>query len=140
MSFIQEFKAFAARGNVMDLAIGVIIGGAFGRIVDSVINDLIMPVVGRILGNVNFSDLYIPLRAVPDGTMATLAEMKKLGIPVIAYGSFITVAINFLILALVIFCLVKAINRLRTPDAPAAPAATPEDTILLRQIRDALKK
>ncbi len=139
MSFASEFKEFALKGNVMDLAVGVIIGGAFGKIVDSLVGDLIMPLVGRIFGGLDFSNYFIPLAGQ---TAATLAEAKKAG-AVIAYGSFITIAINFVILAFIIFLMVKQMNRLKreAPPAPAAPPApTPEDVLLLRQIRDSLKK
>lgn len=140
--FFKEFREFAVKGNVIDLAIGVIIGGAFGKIVDSVVNDLIMPVVGRVIGGLDFSNYFIPLKEVPPGVAMTLAEVKKAGVPVFAYGSFITVLLNFLILALIIFLMVKQINRLKREEAaaPAAPPPTPEDIVLLREIRDALKK
>ncbi len=137
--FFREFREFAVKGNVMDLAIGVIIGSAFGKIVDSVVNDLIMPVIGRVTGGLDFSNYFIPLREVPAGVAMTLAEVKKAGVPVFAYGSFITVLLNFLILALIIFLMVKQINRLKREEA-AAPPPTPEDIVLLREIRDALKK
>ena len=140
MSFAAEFKEFAVKGNVMDLAIGVIIGAAFGKIVDSVVNDLIMPIVGRVLGNLNFADMFIALKEIPAGTAMTLDAVKKAGVPVLAYGNFITIAINFAILALIIFMMVKQINRMKKEAPPAAPAATPEDVVLLREIRDSLKK
>ncbi len=142
MAMMQEFKEFAVKGNVMDLAVGVIIGGAFGKIVDSIVGDLIMPVVGAIFGKLDFSNLFITLGQVPAGTGATLADLKKAGVPVLAYGNFITVAVNFAILAFIIFMMVKQINRLKkeAPAAPAAPAPTPEDVVLLREIRDSLKK
>ena len=139
MSFSSEFREFALKGNVMDLAVGVIIGGAFGKIVDSVVGDLIMPIVGRIFGGLDFANYFIPLAGQ---TATTLAEAKKAG-AVFAYGSFITVAINFVILALIIFLMVKQMNRLKReapPAAPAAPVPTPEDVLLLREIRDALRK
>ncbi|MBL0122228.1 MAG: large conductance mechanosensitive channel protein MscL [Betaproteobacteria bacterium] len=137
MSFMSEFKEFAVKGNVMDLAVGVIIGGAFGKIVDSIIGDLIMPVVGRLLGNLNFSDLFVALKDIPPGTTMTLEAVKKAGVPVFAYGNFITIALNFAILAFIIFLMVKQMNRLKK-EAP--PPATPEDITLLREIRDSLKK
>ena len=140
MSFAAEFKEFAVKGNVMDLAIGVIIGGAFGKIVDSVVNDLIMPIVGRVLGNLNFADMFIALKEIPAGTAMTLEAVKKAGVPVFAYGNFITIALNFAILAVIIFMMVKQINRMKKEALPAAPAATPEDVVLLREIRDSLKK
>lgn len=142
-SFMKEFKEFAAKGSVIDLAVGVIIGGAFGKIVGSMVGDLIMPVVGRIFGGLDFSDYFIPLKEVPAGVAMTLAEMKKAGVPVFAYGSFITAALNFVILALIIFVMVKQINRLKREEpapAPAEPPPTPEDIVLLREIRDSLKK
>ena len=143
MGMMQEFKAFAIKGNVMDLAVGVIIGAAFGKIVDSVVGDLIMPLVGAIFGKVDFSNLFVVLGQVPAGTATTLDALKKAGVPVFAYGSFITVAVNFLILAFIIFMMVKQVNRLKKAEpAPPAPppAPTPEDIVLLREIRDSLKK
>jgi large conductance mechanosensitive channel len=142
MSMMQEFKEFAVKGNVMDLAVGVIIGAAFGKIVDSIVGDLIMPVVGAVFGKLDFSNLFIILGQVPAGTGTTLDALKKAGVPVLAYGNFITVAVNFAILAFIIFMMVKQINRLKkeAPAAPAAPAPTPEDVLLLREIRDNLKK
>ncbi len=140
MGMMQEFKEFAVKGNVIDLAVGVIIGGAFGKIVGSLVDDVIMPVVGRLVGNLDFSNLFIVLGEVPPGTARTLAELRKAGVPVLAWGNFVTVALNFLILAFVIFLMVKQINRLkRTAPAPAAPVP-PEDVLLLREIRDSLKK
>ena len=141
MSFASEFKEFAVKGNVMDLAVGVIIGAAFGKIVDSVVNDLVMPLVGRTLGNVDFSNLFIALKDVPAGIPMTLDAVKKAGIPVFAYGNFLTIALNFIILALIIFIMVKQINRLKKEATPAPVAApTPEEVVLLREIRDSLKK
>ncbi len=137
MSFSSEFKEFALKGNVMDLAVGVIIGGAFGKIVDSFVGDLIMPIVGKIFGGLDFNNYYIALANQAAGL--PLAEAKKAG-AVLAYGSFITIAINFIILALVIFMMVKQMNRLKRAEPPAPPAPTPEDVLLLRQIRDSLKK
>jgi large conductance mechanosensitive channel len=140
MSIGSEFKAFALKGNVMDLAVGVIIGGAFGKIVDSLVGDLIMPIVGAIFGKLDFSSLFIVLGSAPAGTANTLEALKKAGVPVFAYGNFITVAVNFAILAFIIFMMVKQMNRLKAAEpAPAAPA-TPEDVLLLREIRDNLKK
>lgn len=142
MGMVTEFKAFAIKGNVVDLAVGVIIGAAFGKIVDSVVSDLILPLVGSVIGKLDFSNLFVVLGAVPDGTVRTLDALKKAGVPVFAYGNFITVAVNFLILAFIIFLMVKQINRLKR-EAPAeapAPAVTPEDILLLREIRDNLKK
>jgi large conductance mechanosensitive channel len=144
MGMIQEFKEFAVKGNVIDLAVGVIIGGAFGKIVDSIVGDLIMPLVGAAFGKLDFSSLFWVLGNVPPGTATTLDALKKAGVPVFAYGSFITVAVNFVILAFIIFLMVKQINRLKretpAPQVEAAPAAPPEDVLLLREIRDSLKK
>ena len=139
MSMMSEFKEFALKGNVMDLAVGVIIGAAFGKIVDSVVGDLIMPIVGKVLGNINFSDMFVALKEIPAGTAMTLEAVKKAGVPVFAYGNFITIVINFAILAFIIFMIVKQMNKLKKA-APAAPAPTPEDVVLLREIRDSLKK
>lgn len=142
MRMIQEFKEFAIKGNVVDLAVGVIIGSAFGKIVDSVVGDLIMPLIGAMVGKLDFSNLFVALGNVPTGTEMTLAALKKAGVPVFAYGSFITVAVNFVILAFIIFLMVKQINKLKKEvpvEAPAAPV-TPEDVMLLREIRDSLKK
>ena len=140
MSFVSEFKAFALKGNVVDLAVGVIIGGAFGKIVDSVVSDLIMPVVSKIFGGLDFSSHYLALAGQPTGL--PLAEARKLG-AVLAYGNFLTVALNFLILAFIIFLMVRQMNRLlarqAAPVAPSAPPPTPEDIVLLREIRDSLK-
>jgi large conductance mechanosensitive channel len=140
MGMMSEFKEFAVKGNVMDLAVGVIIGGAFGKIVDSVVADLIMPLVGAIFGKLDFSNLFVVLGNVPAGTGTTLDALKKAGIPVFAYGNFITVAVNFAILAFIIFMMVKQINRLKKEAPPAAPAPTPEDVLLLREIRDNLRR
>ena len=142
MSMMKEFKEFAVKGNVMDLAVGVIIGAAFGKIVDSIVGDLIMPVVGAIFGKLDFSSLFVVLGNMPAGTAMNLEALKKAGVPVLAYGNFITVAVNFVILAFIVFMMVKQINRMKaeTPAAPAAPAPTPEDVVLLREIRDSLKK
>ncbi|MFG6416371.1 large conductance mechanosensitive channel protein MscL [Roseateles sp. DC23W] len=140
MSFFSEFKEFAVKGNVVDLAVGVIIGGAFGKIVDSLVGDVIMPVVSKIFGGLDFSNYFIPLAGQ---TATTLADAKKEG-AVLAYGSFITVSLNFIILAFVIFLMIKQVNRLRSAPAPAPapaePPPTPEDIQLLREIRDSLKR
>lgn len=137
MGFVKEFREFAIKGNVIDLAVGVIIGGAFSKIVDSLVGDVIMPVVSRIFGGLDFSNYFIPLAGQ---TAATLAEAKKGG-AVFAYGNFITVALNFLILAFVIFLMVRQINRLKKLHAaPPPPAAPPEQVVLLREIRDALQR
>ncbi len=143
MGMVQEFKEFAVKGNVIDLAVGVIIGGAFGKIVTSMVNDIIMPIVASIFGNLDFSNLFLVLGTVPEGTSRNLADLTKAGVPVLAYGSFLTVAVNFLIMAFIIFMMVKQVNRLKreAPAAPpAAPAPTPEDIVLLREIRDSLNK
>lgn len=138
MAMMEEFKSFATKGNVVDLAVGVIIGAAFGKIVDSLVQDIIMPVVGKIFGGLDFSNYYLPLNN--QGTQLVLAEAKKAG-AVLAYGNFITISLNFIILAFIIFQMVRLFNKARKaePAAPAAPAATPEDIALLREIRDALK-
>jgi large conductance mechanosensitive channel len=140
MSMMSEFKEFALKGNVMDLAVGVIIGGAFGKIVDSMVNDLIMPIIGAVIGNIDFSSLFVVLGKVPAGTAMGLADLKKAGVPVFAYGNFLTIAVNFAILAFIIFMLVKQMNRMKNEAPAAAPAPTPEDVLLLREIRDNLKK
>lgn len=137
MSMASEFKDFISKGNVMDLAVGVIIGGAFGKIVDSLVNDIIMPIVGKIFGGLDFSNMYVPLNGQEMGL--ALVEAKKAG-AVLAYGNFISIVLNFIILAFVIFQMVKAVNKLKKEAPPAPPAATPEDVVLLREIRDALKK
>ena len=139
MSMTGEFRQFAVKGNVIDQAVGVIIGGAFGKIVDSLVADIIMPVVGAIFGNLDFSNLFVVMGKNP-GNLATLAELKKAAIPVLAYGSFITVAVNFVILAFIVFMMVRQINRMKDAEPPPAPPATPEDVVLLREIRDSLKK
>jgi len=141
MGFTTELKEFAMKGSVVDLAVGVIIGGAFGKIVDSLVGDVIMPVVSKIFGGLDFANYFIPLSGQ---TATTLVEAKKEG-AVLAYGSFLTVSINFVILAFIIFMMVKAVNQMKRNDAvaPAEPAAPPppaEDVLLLREIRDALRK
>ena len=137
MSFIGEFKEFAMKGNVVDLAVAVIIGGAFGKIVDSFVKDIVMPIIGQLIGGVDFSQLYINLSSTP---YATMAEAAKAGAPLIQYGVFINTVVNFVIIALAIFMAVKAMSKLKKAEAPAAPAATAEDILLLRQIRDSLNK
>ncbi len=145
MSIGSEFKEFALKGNVMDLAVGVIIGGAFGKIVDSLVKDMIMPIVGKIFGGLDFSSYFVLLSNPPadyKGAM-TYADLTKAGVPLFAYGNFITVAVNFIILAFIIFMMVKQMNRLKRDEPaapPAPPPATPEDVVLLREIRDALKR
>ena len=136
MSMMKEFREFAVKGSVVDLAVGVIIGGAFGKIVESLVQDVIMPVVGKLLGGLDFSNYYLPLNG--QNTTLTLVEAKKAG-AVLAYGNFITIVLNFAILAFIIFQMVRLINRARNTE-PAAPPATPEDVVLLREIRDSLKK
>lgn len=147
MSIVKEFREFAVKGNVIDLAVGVIIGAAFGKIVDSIVRDLFMPVLGLAFGKIDFSQYFIALGKIPEGTPNVLDAVRQAGVPVIAYGSFLTVALNFLILAFIIFLMVKQINRLKalaereksetTPSA--APPVTPEDVVLLREIRDSLR-
>ncbi len=142
MSIASDFKEFAMRGNVVDLAVGVIVGAAFGKIVDSIVKDLIMPLVGRVVGGLDFSNYFVLLSDPPaafKGPM-TYEALTKAGVPVFAYGNFITVAVNFLILAFIIFMMIRQINRIKKRTPPAPPPATPEDIVLLRQIRDALSK
>ena len=142
MSMMKEFREFALKGNVMDLAVGVIIGAAFGKIVTSLVEDVIMPVVGKVTGGLDFANFYLPLSEVPAGTEPTLAAVREAGIPVLAWGNFLTVVINFVIMAFVIFQMVKMMNRMKRQQeaAPATPAATPEDIMLLREIRDTLRR
>jgi len=142
MSFATEFREFAVKGNVMDLAVGVIIGAAFGKIVDSLVKDLIMPIVGRVFGGLDFSNWFILLASPPaaySGPM-TYDALTKAGVPLFAYGNFITIAINFIILAFVIFLMVRQVNRMKRAAPPAPPPATPEDIVLLREICDAVKR
>jgi large conductance mechanosensitive channel len=139
MAVLKEFREFAVKGNVVDLAVGIIIGGAFGKIVDSLVNDIVMPVISSLLGGkIDFTNLFIVLGNVPDGVPRTFDALKKAGIPIFAYGNFITIAINFILLAFVIFQMVKVVNRIRSAEAPP-PAVTPEDITLLREIRDSLQ-
>ena len=142
MSFAAEFREFAVKGSVVDLAVGVIIGAAFGKIVDSLVKDLIMPIVGSVFGGLDFSSWFIMLGKPPAGYGGpmTYEALTKAGVPLFAYGNFITVAINFIILAFVIFLMVRQINRMKREAPPAAPPPTPADVLLLREIRDALKK
>ncbi len=142
MSMMKEFKEFAVKGNVIDLAVGVIIGAAFGKIVDSIVADLIMPVIGAVVGKLDFSSMFVVLGQIPEGVARSLPDLKKAGIPVLAYGNFITIAVNFVILAFIIFMMIRQVNRLKRAEPAAAPApeVTPEDTLLLRQIRDTLAK
>jgi large conductance mechanosensitive channel len=139
MAVLKEFREFAVKGNVVDLAVGIIIGGAFGKIVDSLVNDIVMPVISSLLGGkIDFTNLFVVLGNVPDGVPRTFDALKKAGIPIFAYGNFITISINFILLAFVIFQMVKVVNRIRSAEAPP-PAVTPEDIILLREIRDSLQ-
>jgi large conductance mechanosensitive channel len=139
MAVLKEFREFAVKGNVVDLAVGIIIGGAFGKIVDSLVNDIVMPVISSLLGGkIDFTNLFIVLGSVPDGVPRTFDALKKAGIPIFAYGNFITISINFILLAFVIFQMVKVVNRIRAAEA-SPPAVTPEDIILLREIRDSLQ-
>lgn len=140
MSMYSEFKEFALKGNVIDLAVGVIIGAAFGKIVDSLVKDIIMPIVGSISGNLDFSSMYVVLGEMPADTANNLAAIKEAGVPVLAYGSFITVTINFIILAFIIFQMVRAVNKIKRAEPAAAPEAPAADIVLLTEIRDALKK
>ena len=140
MAVLKEFREFAVKGNAVDLAVGVIIGAAFGKIVDSIVGDLIMPIVGAIFGGLDFSGMFVALKDIPPDVAMNLADLKKAGIPVFAYGQFITVLVNFMILAFIIFIMVRQINRLKNQTPPAAPAAPAEDVVLLREIRDSLKK
>ena len=140
MGMMKEFREFAVKGSVVDLAVGVIIGAAFGKIVDSLVADIIMPLVGLVFGKLDFSNLFVVFGSVPPGTPQTLDALKKAGVPVLAYGNFITVAVNFLILALIIFLMVRQINRLRRTEPPVAPPAPVEEVVLLREIRDSLRR
>ena len=145
MRIANEFREFAVKGNVVDLAVGVIIGAAFAKIVDSLVKDIIMPVVGRIFGGLDFSNYFLMLAPPPPGYNGpmTYDALTKAGVPLLAYGNFITVALNFLILAFIIFMMVRQINRLKrkhAEPAAAAPSAPPEDIVLLREIRDSLRK
>jgi len=144
MSVLKEFRDFAVKGNVIDLAVGVIIGGAFGKIVDSLVNDIVMPVISTLFGgHIDFTNLFVVLGHVPEGVPRTFDALKKAGVPIFAYGNFITISINFILLAFVIFQMVKVVNKVRLLDAPPpppTPTPTPEDVVLLREIRDSLKK
>jgi large conductance mechanosensitive channel len=139
MSVMSEFKEFAVKGNVMDLAVGVIIGAAFGKIVDALVADIIMPIIGKLVGGLDFSDMFVKLAEGPPDVAQNYATLKTAGVPLLAYGHFITILLNFIILAFIIFLMVKQMNKLKN-EVPAAPAATPEDIVLLREIRDNLKK
>ena len=138
----KDFRAFIARGNVLDLAVAVIIGAAFGKIVTSLTDDLLMPVIGRIFGGLDFSSYFVVLGKVPAALAGSTdyAALKKAGVPVFGYGAFITQAVNFLILAFIIFLIVRSANRMKAKQEAAAPAADPEELVLLREIRDSLRK
>lgn len=143
MSIVKEFREFAVKGNVIDLAVGVIIGAAFNKIVDSLVKDVIMPIISLVGGDLDFSSKFVVLGTIPAGVPRTLADLTKAGVPVFAWGNFVTVALNFLILAFIIFMMVRQINRLKrrqAEPAAAAPSAPPEDIVLLREIRDSLRK
>jgi len=144
MSMLTEFRDFALKGNVVDLAVGVIIGGAFGKIVDSMVKDIIMPIVGAIFGGLDFSSYFIPLTTkIPEGLPHTYEAYTKAGVAILAYGNFLTIFLNFLILAFIIFQMVNVFNKAKTALIKAEaskPAAPPEDVVLLREIRDELKK
>lgn len=140
MSIASEFREFAVKGNVVDLAVGVIIGAAFGKIVDSLVNDIVMPIISRVTGGLDFSSHFIALAAIPPNVPQTLADLKKAGVPVLAWGNFLTISLNFVILAFIIFLMVKQINRLKREAPPATPAAPPEEVVLLREIRDSLAR
>jgi large conductance mechanosensitive channel len=143
MSFTSEFREFAVKGSVVDLAVGVIIGAAFGKIVDSFVKDLVMPVVSRLFGGLDFSNYFLMLAPPPAGYTGpmTYDALTKAGVPLLAWGNFLTVVVNFVILAFIIFLMVRQINRLRRRhEAPPAPPATPEDVLLLREIRDAVRR
>jgi large conductance mechanosensitive channel len=134
---LEEFKKFAMRGNVVDLAVGVIIGAAFGAIVNSLVNDIIMPIIGAVTGGLDFSNYYLPLSSKV--TAGVLADAKKQG-AVLAWGSFLTISLNFIIIAWVLFLCIKAINKMKAPEAPPAPSGPSPEVQLLTEIRDALKK
>src|SRR5262245_60308134 len=142
MSLMREFREFAVKGNVIDLAVAVIIGAAFGKIVDSLVRDIIMPIIGKVFGGLDFSNYFVVLSPPPasySGPM-TYEALTKAGVPLLAYGNFVTVVINFIILAFVIFLMVRQMNKLRRAEPPPPAPAPPEDVLLLREIRDLLKK
>jgi len=143
----SEFKTFIARGNVMDLAVAVIIGAAFGKIVGSLTDDIIMPIVGALFGGLDFSGYFVRLGPIPDGfkgSLTSYADLKAAGVPLFGWGQFLTVTVNFVILAFIIFLMVRAVNRMiakpAAAEAPAAPPPPAEDVVLLREIRDELRK
>ena len=141
-NIMKGFRAFAVKGNVIDLAVGVIIGGAFGKIVDSLVNNIVMPLISSLLGGrIDFTNLFIVLGTVPDNIPRTFDALKKVGIPIFAYGNFITISINFVLMAFVIFQMVKIVNKVKLQDEePKNTASTPEIIVLFREIRDSLKK
>ena len=141
-NIMKEFRAFAVKGNVIDLAVGVIIGGAFGKIVDSLVNDIVMPLISSLLGGrIDFTNLFIVLGTVPDNIPRTFDALKKVGIPIFAYSNFITISINFVLMAFVVFQMAKIVNKVKLQDKePKNTASTPEIIVLLREIRDSLKK
>ena len=138
MSFFKEFREFAVKGNMVDLAVGVIIGAAFSKIVDSIVTDIVMPVIALFTGRIDFSNRFVELANAPPGVPHTLEALRKAGVPVLAWGNFLNVAINFAILAFIVFLMVRAINRMRHPSK--AVGAPPEDVVLLREIRDLLAR
>ncbi len=144
MSMLREFREFAVKGNVIDLAVAVIIGAAFAKIVDSLVKDIIMPVIGRIFGGLDFANYFIMLASPPAGYNGpmTYEALTKAGVPLLAWGNFLTIVLNFVILAFVIFWMVKKATAIKAKldAAPAAPAPTPEDVLLLREIRDSLRR
>ncbi len=140
MGMMSEFKDFIAKGNVMDLAVGVIIGAAFGKIVDSLVKDIIMPVVAAIFGGLDFSNKFTLLGDAPEGIAMTYKALSEAGAPILAWGNFLTIVLNFLILAFIIFQMVKMVNKMKGPEPEAAPDAPPADVVLLGEIRDLLKK
>ena len=146
MSIGKEFREFAVKGNALDLAVGVIVGAAFGKIVDSIVGDLIMPIISALFGGtIDFANMFVLLGKAPDGVAMTYDALKKAGVPMFAYGNFITIMINFVLLAFAVFMIVKAVNRLKAsaiepaPAAPAEPAPPPPQEVLLGEIRDLLK-
>jgi len=140
MGMMSEFKDFIAKGNVMDLAVGVIIGAAFGKIVDSLVKDIIMPVVAAVFGGLDFSNKFALLADAPEGVAMTYKALSEAGAPILAWGNFLTILINFVILAFIIFQMVKMVNKMKGPEPEAEPEATPADVVLLEEIRDLLKK
>jgi large conductance mechanosensitive channel len=142
MSMMSDFRAFALKGNVVDLAVAVIIGAAFGKIVDSLVKDVIMPIIGRVVGGLDFSNYFVMLASPPPGYNGpmTYDALTKAGVPLLAYGNFITIVINFVILAFIIFWIVRMFQNAKARlDPQAAASPTPEDVLLLREIRDLLK-